>query len=54
MWGRGEQHHTKIYDGDKKRRRLRRRRRSRRGRRGKKRRRMENKIEEEKIYKVWV
>ena len=51
MWGRGEQHHRKIYDEDRKRRRSRR---SRRGRRGKKRRRMENKIEEEKIYKVWV
>ena len=51
MWGRGVQHHRKIYDEDRKRRRSRR---SRRGRRGKKRRRMENKIEEEKIYKVWV
>ena len=51
MWERGEQHHRKIYDEDRKRRR---RRRSRRGRRGMKRRRMENKIEEEKIYKVWV
>ena len=49
MWERGEQHHRKIYDEDRKRRR-----RSRRGRRGMKRRRMENKIEEEKIYKVWV
>ena len=51
MWERGEQHHRKIYDEDRKRRRSRR---SRRGRRGMKRRRMENKIEEEKIYKVWV
>ena len=50
MWGRGVQHHRKIYDEDSQRRR----RRSRRGRIGMRRRRMENKIEEEKRYKVWV
>lgn len=49
MWGRGVQHHRKIYDEDSQRRR----RRSRRGRMGMKKR-MENKIGEEKRYKVWV